>query len=426
MNKEKKQKAAKELKETAKVLDQSEIDEVVEKITGRPAADSKKTRKSSEVLSQEEIDRLLEAITNCDENYYPMTANTRKVKIYDFKRPDVFSKQEIRDISCIAENIARALNKFITSEYDISVNVHVCSVDQLMCEEFVRSVPTPAPCCSFEWMEGRGLFEMDPAVFYYCFLGASSVKKNHEPNGLEKQIFEQFIYTPIMKTVYTEFTKAVQKEFPEMTNHKYDANIQFTTSSISPTEIGILITFNVKAGKNEGLMNLFFNADCIKSFRNTKFFSTGDDNNFVPIAHRPPNTIVEVGRFRLEDDAPFKEKMIFETDKLAGLPLDVYRNNKYAGSGEAIVIDNENAAVRIVTKPENLEQKTDDGFYNTKVIFGSRITDDSFKFNEGTILELNENIADPVRIVKDGKTIGWGELVVINESFGVKVLEVIR
>ena len=297
MDKTKKQKAA-------KVLDQSEIDEVVEKITGRPATDAKKTKKSSEVLSQEEINRLLEAITNCDENYYPMTANTRKVKIYDFKRPDVFSKQEIRDISCIAENIARALNKFITSEYDISVNVHVCSVDQLMCEEFVRSVPTPAPCCSFEWMEGRGLFEMDPAVFYYCFLGASSVKKNHEPNGLEKQIFE--------------------------------------------------------------------------------------------------------------------------TDKLAGLPLDVYKNGKYVGSGESLVIDNENAAVRIVTKPESLEQKTDNGFYNTKVIFGSRITDENFKFDEGTILELNENIADPVRIVKDEKTIGWGELVVIDESFGVKVLEVIR
>ena len=209
-----------------------------------------------------------------------------------------------------------------------------------------------------------------------------------------------------------------------MTNHKYDASIQFTSSSISPTEMGVSICFYLKVGKNEGTMNLFFNVDCIKSFRDTKFFSADGDNSFVPIARRAPNTIVEIGRFRLEDNAPFKEKMIFETDNLAGSSLDVYKNGKYVGSGESLVIDNENAAVRIVTNPEGLEQKIDDGFYNTKVIFGSRITDENFKFDEGTILELDENIADPVRIIKDGKTIGWGELVVMDESFAVKVTEV--
>ena len=81
--------------------------------------------------------------------------------------------------------------------------------------------------------------------------------------------------------------------------------------------------------------------------------------------------------------------------------------------------------MRITTKPEEIKEKIDDGFYNTKVIFGSRITDDNFKFDEGTILELNENIADPVRIEKEGITIGWGELVVMDESFAVKVTKVI-
>ena len=375
------------------------------------------------VMSQDQIDELLNSIEADDEDYI-QEHRTRRIKIYDFKRPDVFSKYELRDISCISENVARTLKKFITSEYDIPVNLHVMSVDQLTCEEYVRAMPTPAPCCSFEWQEGRGLFEMDPAVFYLCFLGETSVKKNRDPNGLEKQIFEQFLYAPIMKTVYSEFSKATQKEFPEMTNHKYDPNIQFTSSSLSPFEMGVSICFYLKVGKNEGTMNLFFNADCIKSFRNTKFFSADEDNGFVPIARRAPNTIVEVGRFRLEDNAPFKEKMIFETDNLAGSSLDVYKDGKYVGSGESLVIDNENAAVRIVTNPEGLEQKINDGFYNTKVIFGSCIIDDDCKFDEGCILELDEYIADPVRIEKDGKTIGWGELVVMDESFAVKVTKV--
>ena len=380
-------------------------------------------RKHSEVLSQPEIDELLKAIEAGDEDFSPVR-DCCKIKIYDFKRPDKFSKYELRDISCISENIARALKKLFASEYDIAVNVHVCSVDQITCEEFVRSMITPAPCCSFEWLEGKGLFEMDPVVFYLCFLGSTSVKKNRDPNDLEKQIFEQFLYTPIMKTVFLEFGKAAQKELPEMINHKYDPNIQFTSGSIAPTEMGVLVTYYIKLGKNEGTMNFFFDADCIKSFRNTKFFSANEDNCFVPIAHRTPNTIVEIGRFRLEDNTPFKEKMIFETDNLAGNPLNIYKDGKYVGSGEAVVIDN-NSAVRITTKPEEIDEKIDDGFYNTKVIFGSRITDDDFKFDEGIILKLSENIANPIRIEKDGKTIGWGELVVMDESFAVKVTKVI-
>jgi len=379
-------------------------------------------RKHSEVLSQPEIDELLKAIEAGDEDFSSVR-DCRKIKIYDFKRPDVFSKRELRDISSISENIARALKKFITSEYDIVVNVHVMSVDQLTCEEFVRSMITPAPCCSFEWLEGCGLFEMDPAVFYLCFLGATSVKKNRDPNGLEKQIFEQFLYTPIMKTIFSEFGKAAQREFPEMINHKYDPNIQFTSGSIVPTEMGVSICFSVKVGKNEGTMNFFFNADCIKSLRNTAFFSDNVNINYVPLVPRKPNTIVEIGRFRLEDNTPFKEKMIFETDNLAGNPLNIYKDCKYVGRGEAVVID-DNSAVRITTKPEEIKEKIDDGFYNTKVIFGSRITDDNFKFDEGTILELDEFIAAPIRIEKEGITIGWGELVVMDESFAVKVTKV--
>ena len=376
----------------------------------------------SNVLDQGQIDELLKAIEAVEDDFSSVR-DCRKIKIYDFKRPDVFSKRELRDISCISENIARALKKLFASEYDIAVNVHVCSVDQITCEEFVRSMITPAPCCSFEWLEGCGLFEMDPAVFYLCFLGATLVKKNRDPNGLEKQIFEQFLYAPIMKTVYSEFSKAAQKELAEMTNHKYDPNIQFSLNALSPTEMGVSICFSVKVGKNEGTMNFFFNADCIKSLRDTAFFSDNVNINYVPLVPRKPNTIVEIGRFRLEDNAQFKEKMIFETDNLAGNPLNIYKDGKYVGSGEAVVIDN-NSAVRITTKPEEIDEKIDDGFYNTKVIFGSRITDDDFKFDEGIILKLSENIANPIRIEKDGKTIGWGELVVIDESFAVKVTKV--
>ncbi|MBO7135675.1 MAG: flagellar motor switch protein FliM, partial [Spirochaetaceae bacterium] len=55
----------------------------------------------NEVLSQDEIDQLLTAISSGEteqEDFRPVS-DTRKIKIYDFKRPDKFSKEQIRTVS---------------------------------------------------------------------------------------------------------------------------------------------------------------------------------------------------------------------------------------------------------------------------------------------------------------------------------------
>jgi flagellar motor switch protein FliM len=59
----------------------------------------------TEVLSQDEIDQLLTAISAGDtdtEDFRPVN-DTRKIKIYDFKRPDKFSKEQIRTVSIMHE-----------------------------------------------------------------------------------------------------------------------------------------------------------------------------------------------------------------------------------------------------------------------------------------------------------------------------------
>ena len=104
--------------------------------------------------------------------------------------------------------------------------------------------------------------------------------------------------------------------------------------------------------------------------------------------------------------------------------MHVYKDGNYVGDGEAVAID-DNSGVRIVTNQDQLEERKEDNFYNTKVILGGRITGDDFKFNEGCILELNEYTGDPIKIVKDGKLLGWGELVVVDESFAIKVTKVL-
>ena len=63
----------------------------------------------NEVLSQDEIDQLLSAISSGDAetNDFKPVNNARKIKIYDFKRPDKFSKEQLRTVQSMHESFAR-------------------------------------------------------------------------------------------------------------------------------------------------------------------------------------------------------------------------------------------------------------------------------------------------------------------------------
>jgi flagellar motor switch protein FliN/FliY len=45
---------------------------------------------------------------------------------------------------------------------------------------------------------------------------------------------------------------------------------------------------------------------------------------------------------------------------------------------------------------------------------------------EGTIIELDRNVGDVVPVFVDGKQIGIGEVVIVDEKFGVRVIEVFK
>ena len=99
----------------------------------------------TEVLSQDEIDQLLNALTSGEVDAEDMSKNQdqRKIKLYDFKRPDKFSKDQIRTISMIHETFARLTTTGLSAQLRTLAHVHVASVDQLTYEEFIRSIPNP-------------------------------------------------------------------------------------------------------------------------------------------------------------------------------------------------------------------------------------------------------------------------------------------
>ena len=98
-------------------------------------------------ITKEEAEALLKkmetkdpenGLSNIDRQFVPAEA---KIKFYDFKRPDYFGRNQLRDIwLCFTILCEKLKSDFAGIRKDL-YSIQVCSVDQLNNDEFMQSIP---------------------------------------------------------------------------------------------------------------------------------------------------------------------------------------------------------------------------------------------------------------------------------------------
>ena len=348
----------------------------------------------------------------------------RKYTMWDCKRPVKFSQDQMKNIKDASEDIIKSFQELINSEYDIPIKMQVMHVDQCNFIEFTHFVPKHSPVCTFEWMNGSVFFEIDTFTFYEGILG-KSVKQNNDPNGLERKIFMELITKSFEKTLQNVFSKMAGKTLPEISNQKFVCNSILDNSSIKPEEMGITIDIDITIGEEASLISLFMTASCLESLKGTTFFQNDNDSKINSLTPPAPNTFAEIGRFHLDDGETLKETFIYKTNKPYRNELDIYKNQKFICYADALVVDKDLSGVRLIDAWEEAEENKQSDFLNTILLFGTCTTEDDYEFKDGRMFLLNEGIVGPHKIVKDGKVIGLGEVVVIDGNYGVKVKKVL-
>lgn len=214
----------------------------------------------NEVLSQEEIDQLLTAISSGEsetEDFKPVNS-ARKIKIYDFKRPDKFSKEQLRTVSNMHETFSRLTTTSLSAQLRSLVHVHVASVEQLTYEEFIRSIPTPTTLAviNMDPLKGDAILEIDPAITF-CMIdrllggrGATTGNKNRDLTDIEQEVMEGVIVR-ILANIRESWTQVIDLR-PRFT--RIETNPQFA-QIVPPNEMVVLVTLEIKVGEEEGMMN---------------------------------------------------------------------------------------------------------------------------------------------------------------------------
>ncbi len=213
----------------------------------------------NEVLSQDEIDQLLTAISTGDieTEEVSQAADQRKIKIYDFKRPDKFSKEQIRTVSIMHETFARLTTTALSAQLRSMVHVHVASVDQLTYEEFIRSIPNPTTLgiINMDPLKGSSVLEIDPAVTFTIidrlFGGkGEGAKVSRDLSDIEQSVMEGIIVR-ILGNLREAWSQVIDLR-PRL--GQIETNPQFA-QIVPPTEMVVLVTLETKVGEVEGMMN---------------------------------------------------------------------------------------------------------------------------------------------------------------------------
>ncbi|GAB4375716.1 MAG: flagellar motor switch protein FliM [Spirochaetales bacterium] len=213
----------------------------------------------TEVLSQDEIDQLLTAISagDVEADEVPKPAEQRKIKIYDFKRPDKFSKEQIRTVSIMHETFARLTTTSLSAQLRSLVQVHVASVDQLTYEEFIRSIPNPTTLAviNMDPLKGSAILEIDPAITFSIidrlFGGkGESAKVTRDLTDIEQSVMEGIIVR-VLGNMREAWSQVIDLR-PRL--GQIETNPQFA-QIVPPTEMVVLVTLETKVGEVEGMMN---------------------------------------------------------------------------------------------------------------------------------------------------------------------------
>ena len=215
---------------------------------------------TEDVLSQSEIDKLLSALSEGTVSAEEVKAEEtqKKVKTYDFRRPDKFSKDQIRTLYMLHESFARLFNTYLSTHLRTMVSIEVASVEQLTYQEFVQSLSNPSviSVLTVPPLKGNIIFEVNTEIAFAYIdrvlggTGESSIKVR-VLTDIEEAVIHRFIDTAVshLKDAWAN----VVEFFPSI--ETMESNPQFA-QIVPPNDMVVIITVQLKLGEVEGMMNI--------------------------------------------------------------------------------------------------------------------------------------------------------------------------
>ncbi|EAJ0335083.1 flagellar motor switch protein FliM [Campylobacter lari] len=219
----------------------------------------------AEILSQEEIDALLEVVDDDSDESAASSKleeleDKRDIVVYDFKRPNRVSKEQLRSIKGIHDKLARNLASQISSMMRSIVEIKLHSVDQMTYGEFLMSLPSPTSfnVFSIKPLDGNCVLEINPSIAFPMIdrlLGGQGEGFDtlRELTEIELNLLDSILR--IIMQRLKESWMNVTEIYPSVEAKESSPNV---VQIVSQNEIVIMVVMEIIIGNSSGMVNICY------------------------------------------------------------------------------------------------------------------------------------------------------------------------
>jgi len=222
-----------------------------------------------DILSQEEINALIDTYKATGGQDDSHRGSERQVRVYDFARPDKFSKDHLRSLNVIHGKHGAAFSAALSALLRIGTQVELLALDQLTYREYCASVPngTMFAEVSLEPLTSNAIFEFNPLFASMCvdlLAGAPTVLNN--PSGeIEITDVDKAVMRPVVELALKKYVEAWASCIelkPEVISIMTESN---TRQILLPAEAVLVCGYEVTVGETESMISICLPASAVES-----------------------------------------------------------------------------------------------------------------------------------------------------------------
>jgi len=312
----------------------------------------------TDVLDQSEVDALLAAVDSGQVGHSATAPNVYgsqgpaqiDVQVYDFKRPERVSKDQMRALEALHEGFGRNFGAALSGYLRTIIEVSVAHIEQLTYSEFIHSLPNPT-CFNLlkaEQLDGQLCLEISPLIIYPIIdrlLGGSNADLFIPQRPLTQ--IEQRLVQRITDRATHHLSEAWSNLTPvTFSVNDFESNPQLV-QIVPPNETVVVVGFELKMGNRAGTMSLCIPYNVIEPIMGVlaaqNWFSYqrkgGQDDHVKKLTRNVSNAKVEMRAFLAQTTITLDELMalqvgdVITTDKPSDrdVLVQIEGKNKFLG-----------------------------------------------------------------------------------------------
>jgi flagellar motor switch protein FliM len=183
-----------------------------------------------------------------------------KIERYDFRRPNKFSKEQLRTLKIVHEKFSRIVSNYLTAFLRLPVKINLDAVSQVSYEEFTSNMPQPTMMTVFSLSDRTGVAMLETGskimfpIIDILFGGEGKLlKQARELTEIELSVMKR-----VGSKILDNLSYAWGDVIPvSLTIEGIDTNPRFN-QLVAANETVALLKFYTEIGQNKGIIQLCF------------------------------------------------------------------------------------------------------------------------------------------------------------------------